>query len=205
MGQLSSQSDSSDFIFVLVHLKNMSCWSNIHPWSDKCCISRVGRDPCSFLTLSHSFLPLTVTWRWQSGSLSNQKCTGKRETCSHRQWNSTRGGHSSASMLAPKLRMKTSVVYLGDELQASLWCPMLFTGHLCTYRLILANQCMWMYKCLLSFFICLFGFCKQKGAQLNWSSRDICSSSSSEQLFVCPGLIPPDHLLNIIYLTWLFP
>lgn len=50
------------------------------------------------------------------GSPSNQKCTGKHEPCAHHlrvKGTPTRGGHSPASMLAPKLRMKTkSIVYL---------------------------------------------------------------------------------------------
>lgn len=40
-------------------------------------------------------------------------------------------------------------------------------------------------------FVCLFEFCKQKGAQLNWGSTDICSSSSSEQLYL--SVLAPAH------------
>lgn len=37
---------------------------------------------------------------------------------------------------------------------------------------------------LICLFVRLFEFCKQKGAQLNWSAIDICSSSSSERLYL---------------------
>lgn len=218
------KSDFSNFIFVLVHLNIISCSWNIHPGSHEChtetksvtlasglCGSKAGHGPRLRSPVPPSDCHVTRT---RTALYPIRSVQENIQTCAHRQRNSARGGHSSASMLAPKLRMTAmkSIVYLGDDLKsASLWCPRLFSAvrssvyvPVDTCQSVYVNvQMFFLFVCL---FVCLFEFCKQKGAQLNWSAIDICSSSSSEQLYLsvlAPG--PSNRFPNIIYHTSLFP
>lgn len=157
----------ANFIFLLVHLNIISCSQNIHPGSHTCHITSLTG---SLLGLSHD--P-------DKTALYPIRSVQENMKLAHHHWNSTRGGHGSASMLAPNRRMTVmkSIVYLGDDLKsASLWCPRLFSAVRSVYVpgdtcqsvyvnvLFLVLICCYLFFCL---FVCLFEFCKQKGAQLN--------------------------------------
>lgn len=123
VGQLCLQSDLSNFIFVLVNI--ISCSGKYTPRISQ--VSWKGRRKAGYSPLRLSLIPrdchMTRTY------LHLIQSEVYRKPCAHHQWNSTRGGHSSASMLAPKLRMTVmkSIVYLEDGLRsASRRCPRLF-------------------------------------------------------------------------------
>lgn len=104
-------------------------------------------------------------WRsaWHGHNLcssSNQKCTGNLKRKQKNLCSSSKSRwmvNSSASTLAPKLRMTERKAYsvfrrlpwISINLVSKVVVFLFFQqlGHLCMYRLILANLFMWMYKC----------------------------------------------------------
>lgn len=68
-----------------------------------------------------------------------------------------------------------SIVYLGDDLKsASLRCPRLFSAvrssvyvPVDTCQSVYVNVQLFLFFLFVCLFVCLFEFCKQKGAQLN--------------------------------------
>ena len=170
----------------------------------------------AYVGVSRSF-PWCFT-RDTDAPLSNQTCTGKKNkskehfqhlcSSSKSRRNSALGGHSSASMLAPKLRIDGDEIYSVRRRwpfkSASLRWPRLFSavGVICVCTgWFLPIKCMWMYKCFLSvviFFISSFVYLsfanRTRGSVELKPPSSICKSSSSEQLhffFVRPAPSPP--------------
>lgn len=120
-------------------------------------------------SLCHFSLPQTVTWPGLLSSSSNQKCTGN-----HERW----GSASRRSRLCQHACTWTEddgdevCRVFRDELKVSapLWCPAPSAASSSSVYvpLILASQCMWMYKPFLpvSFYVRL-GFANVK--ELSWT------------------------------------
>lgn len=131
--------------------------------------------------------------------LSNHKCTGKHEPWAHHR--RVDGTPLVGVIVQPaclhlnRVTEMKSIVYLEDDFKsASIWCPRLFffqqLYHLCMYWLILANQCMWMYKCFYFVSLSIWVVQTERGS-VELSAMDICSSASSEQLHL--SVLAPAH------------
>ncbi len=155
----------------------------------------------SSLTPSLLGLMLHITWTKPLLFIQSEVYRKIWNLCSSCEslWNSTCGGHSSASMLTPKLRMTEmkSIVYLGDDLKsASLWCPRLFSAvrssvyvPVDTCQSVYVNVQMFLPVCL---FVCMSVWVLQtERGSVELSAIDICSSSSSEQLHL--SVLAPAH------------
>lgn len=149
----------------------------------KCVEKRKEKKKTAAHSLRRLSLPQTVTWPGLLSSSSNQKCTGNR------------GSWSSASRRS-RLRQHacTWTQHDGDEVRrvfrdelevsAPPRCPApsAASGSSVYVPLILASQCMWMYKRLfLSVSSCVRLGVSQMWRKLGWTEApEVCGSSSSD-------------------------
>lgn len=128
-------------------------------------------------------------------------------TLAHHRRNSTGGGHSSASMLAPHRRMTVmkSAVYLGDDLKAAaLCCPRLFSAVRSSVY-VPGDTCQSVYVNVLFLICCYLFVC------LSFANREGLSWTEAPQIFavahqvnssICPSwpIQPlPQHYLPFIF------
>lgn len=173
-------------------MKIISCRLNIRSRSLKCHMRSAKLRHWSVLkkekkkkTAAHSLrrlsLPQTVTWPGLLSSSSNQKCTGNRGSWSSASRRSRLCQHACTWTQHDEVRR-----VFRDELEVSAppWCPApsAASGSSVYVPLILASQCMWMYKRLfLSVSSCVrLGFSQMWRKLGRTEAPEVCSSSSSD-------------------------
>lgn len=143
VGRQCWQSNSTNFIFVLVHLKIISCRLNIRSRSHKChtksakphhwSVFKKKSSPWSSLSFTPSFL--IPSHDLDSSSLSNQKCTGnhpnlssasrRSRPCQHACTQTEDGGDEACRVVRDELAASASL---------DVGCSPQRSAHPCTYR-----------------------------------------------------------------------